>query len=143
MIRKVFVDTNVFIYPYDLSDPLKRREATARLALEASRSELIISSQVVTEFRNAVRRKKQPLLSERDADVAVRGIIEQSTVVPINDRTLLDALVIKDDHHLSFLDALIVATAQSAGCSVLLSEDLNNGQNFAGVVVHNPFTTSP
>lgn len=40
---------------------------------------------------------------------------------------------------LSFWDALIVAAAQAAGCSHLLTEDLSHGQDLDGVRVVSPF----
>jgi predicted nucleic acid-binding protein len=37
------------------------------------------------------------------------------------------------------LDAAIVEAAREAGCATLLSEDLQDGMDFAGVLVVNPF----
>ena len=39
----------------------------------------------------------------------------------------------------SFWDALILAVAGRASCSVVYSEDLNAGQRYGGVEVKNPF----
>ena len=44
--------------------------------------------------------------------------------------------------HLSSFDAIIVATAQTAGCAILLSEDLNAAETMAGVRILNPFANS-
>jgi len=41
---------------------------------------------------------------------------------------------------LRYWDALIVATAKLSGCTRVLSEDLNAGQDYDGVTVVNPFT---
>ena len=41
---------------------------------------------------------------------------------------------------LSFYDALIVQTANVAGCDELVSEDLNAGEIINGVRILNPFT---
>ena len=41
----------------------------------------------------------------------------------------------------SFWDSLIVAAAEQANCSVLFTEDLNDGQSIRGVRVVNPFKT--
>ena len=46
---------------------------------------------------------------------------------------------IQERHLLSWWDALIVAAAQSCGCSVLLTEDLQHGQIFGRVRVVDPF----
>jgi predicted nucleic acid-binding protein len=51
-----------------------------------------------------------------------------------------DALDIKSRYQTSYLDAAILAAAVSAGCSELLSEDLNPGQNHHTLRVINPFT---
>ncbi len=38
-------------------------------------------------------------------------------------------------------DAAIIESSRAIGCTVLLSEDLNDGQDYAGVRVTNPFAT--
>lgn len=40
---------------------------------------------------------------------------------------------------IAYWDALIVAAAEQAGCTRMLSEDLNSGQTYNGVVAFNPF----
>ena len=50
-----------------------------------------------------------------------------------------EALRVQDRHHLSWYEALIVASAKEAFCGVLYSEDLQNGQKFGDLVVCNPF----
>jgi predicted nucleic acid-binding protein len=36
-------------------------------------------------------------------------------------------------------DALLLATAREAGCTVALSEDMHDGAALGGIVVRNPF----
>lgn len=55
----------------------------------------------------------------------------------------LTAWSLQDRFHLSWWDALIVAAARSAGCSVLLTEDLQHGQDLDGLQVINPFQAPP
>ena len=43
---------------------------------------------------------------------------------------------------LSWWDSLIVASAQSQNCTVLLSEDMQDGATYGGVTVRSPFTLS-
>lgn len=40
---------------------------------------------------------------------------------------------------IAYRDALIVATAERAGCTQIFPEDLNPGQSYNGIVVQNPF----
>jgi predicted nucleic acid-binding protein len=48
----------------------------------------------------------------------------------------------QDRFQLSFWDAMIVASAQHAGCQVLLTEDLHDGLDLDGLRVVNPFRRS-
>jgi len=43
----------------------------------------------------------------------------------------------------SWWDALIVSSAQIAGCDYLLTEDLSHGQDLGGVQVVDPFQVEP
>jgi predicted nucleic acid-binding protein len=40
----------------------------------------------------------------------------------------------------SFWDGLIIAAAEFAQCSTIISEDLNDGQIIRGIEIKNPFT---
>lgn len=40
---------------------------------------------------------------------------------------------------ISYWDASIIEAARALGCDTVLSEDLQDGQNFAGLRVVNPF----
>jgi len=49
------------------------------------------------------------------------------------------AFEIQGQFQISYWDAVIVAAAQELGRDTLYSEDLNDGQDYGGVVVKNPF----
>jgi predicted nucleic acid-binding protein len=40
----------------------------------------------------------------------------------------------------SYWDAAILEAGRAVGCAVVLSEDLSDGEDYAGVRVENPFT---
>jgi len=42
--------------------------------------------------------------------------------------------------HLPMRDALLLATAGEAGCRIILTEDLADGADLAGVRIRNPFS---
>jgi predicted nucleic acid-binding protein len=48
-----------------------------------------------------------------------------------------------DSAGLSYWDALILASAEEAGCGYLLSEDFQTGRTFGTVTVVNPFKALP
>jgi predicted nucleic acid-binding protein len=43
---------------------------------------------------------------------------------------------------ISYWDAAILEASRSLGCDVVLSEDLSDGEDYAGVRVENPFRAS-
>jgi len=61
---------------------------------------------------------------------------------PAQDITLAlleDALSIKSRYQLSYWDSAIIAAARALDCTEVLSEDMNDGQEYGGVKVVNPF----
>jgi len=52
---------------------------------------------------------------------------------------LADAAMLSDSYNLQFFDALIISVAERSGATILLSEDLQDGRQFEGLRVLNPF----
>jgi len=134
----VFVDTNVLVYLFDGGAKEKQRAARARLASEVGDREFFVSTQVLQELYAALTRGKSPIATHEIAESAVRYATSFS-VVQVDVPLVLSAISRRNDLQLSFWDSLIVVAAQEAGCSTLLTEDLNHGQSFDGVSVENPF----
>jgi predicted nucleic acid-binding protein len=42
----------------------------------------------------------------------------------------------------SYWDALLVATAAEAGCTIILTEDMSDGAILGGLRIHNPFAAA-
>jgi predicted nucleic acid-binding protein len=53
--------------------------------------------------------------------------------------SIVGAVDISSRFGFSFWDALIVETALSGNADLLLSEDLQDGQNINGLIIQNPF----
>jgi len=61
---------------------------------------------------------------------------------PVQDITsgiMMAALDTRQRFHLSYRDAAIIEASRAMGCMQVLSEDLNDGQDYSGVRVANPF----
>ena len=140
MTATVFVDTNVFIYALDQADPEKQAAAHAWRSFLWETNRGRISFQVLQEFY--VKAKK---ISPSAVDAVRREISELATWQPIaiSASIIARAWKIEDRFGISFWDALIIAAAITADCSYLLTEDLQTGQKFDGVLVINPFITDP
>jgi predicted nucleic acid-binding protein len=97
----------------------------------------ILRQKVLQVFYVTVTRKIAKPLSRREA----REIVEDLSVWCI-DTTAVEvaaAFRIEDEAKISFWDALICASALKSGATVLLSEDMNSGQQIAGLRIENPF----
>jgi predicted nucleic acid-binding protein len=52
---------------------------------------------------------------------------------------MMAALAARQRFQLSYRDAAIIEASRAMGCPEVLSEDLNDGQDYGGVRVTNPF----
>ena len=138
MTDRTFIDTNVLVYRYDNRDPIKQLRAQELLKTGIGNETAVVSAQVLGEFFTTVTRKIQNPLSADDAQAAV-DLISTLSVVSLDLALVRRAISTQRRYGISYWDALIVVAAESAGCTRILSEDLNSGQAYNGIVVVNPF----
>ena len=131
-----FLDTNVLVYAFDRSEPIKMQVAQQLLA--DPDADFVTSAQVLIEFYVTTTRKLNPPL-DHAAAVDALELLSRLPVVAVDDRLVVAAAEIADIASLSLWDAQIVEAAARSGCDELLTEDLNAGQVIAGVNVRNPF----
>ena len=60
-------------------------------------------------------------------------------VVPYSVDDVAAAMQIHQRHRIQFFDALLLATARRVGCKVMLSEDVQDGHDYDGITIRNPF----
>jgi predicted nucleic acid-binding protein len=138
MTARPFVDTNVLVYAYDSDQAAKQIRALAELDRARSAGPLILSTQVLQEFYTTVTRKLARPVPEADARSAVAELATQH-VVQVDPALILAAIDLGQNEQLSFWDALIVQAALTAGCTTLLSEDLQHNRRYGRLTVVNPF----
>lgn len=135
---RVFVDTNVFLYSFDISAGAKRERALEIVGDLWRQGNACLSVQVLQEFYvNATRKLGKPLDS-RTAERIVGALSRWEVHAPTAE-DVAGAIGLHRQAQLSFWDAMIVTSASKLGCQVLLSEDLNAGQPVAGIEIVNPF----
>jgi predicted nucleic acid-binding protein len=101
-----------------------------------------MSPQVLNESYWVVARK--PAFAHARAMIrSYLGDHRAWTTAPLEAQTLFDAWALEDRYGIGFWDALLLASANSAGCAVFLSEDLNDGQTYGRVKAVNPFRHAP
>lgn len=131
-----FIDTNILLYGYDLDAPEKR--ALAIHWLERGWSEpgsTAISVQVLQEFVVNFVKAGHGLNEAKK----VTDDFSLWHVVDLNLPLFKLGITIQLRWKLSLWDAMIIAAAKTCGAPILLTEDLNHGQDYDGVRVINPF----
>jgi len=127
MSDKTFFDTNLLVYAFDRGS-LKKQAVAKRLISEyGSGGNLVLSTQVLQEFYVVTTKKlAKPLAKEEAAEV-----VEDLGEFPLGqvDKGIISRAT--DRHRageFSFWDCLIVEAALQSGCSLLLTEDMQNGR---------------
>ena len=138
---RTFFDTNVLVYLFDADAPTKQTQARKLVAREADAGRATLSTQVLQEFFATVTRKLAAPLPVEEAERAVRRLADFS-VVQIDPQLILAAIATSVHSSISFRDALIVRSAQQSGAEILYTEDLQNGRNFDGLEIVDPFRES-
>jgi|SRR6185312_7948748 predicted nucleic acid-binding protein len=136
MSVRSFFDTNILVYADDKFAPAKQKRAIELVIQHRRAGSGVISLQVLQEYFVTVTRKlgvdtkiarrKVELLAE--FDVAEPGVDD-----------ILAAIDLHRLHGFSFWDALILRSAKQAGCSVLLTEDMQDKREVDGLRIINPF----
>lgn len=131
-----FLDTNVLVYADDLDAGDKRERAQTLLAEVLAAGDGVLSTQVLQEFFSISTRKLgvDPTIARRKVE-----LLAEMDLVRIDLDLILAAIDLSRLHSFSFWDGLIVRAASTAGCGVLLTEDLQHGRVVDGVRIENPF----
>ncbi len=141
MSGSVFLDSNMLVYAYDKHDPKKQAKAQAILRDSIKDESAVLSTQVLGEFFVVVTRKIKEPLSLDDAE----KIINILSVLPVEEIDLplvKRAIDTQKRYGVSYWDSLILAAAERSGCGRVLTEDLNDSQQYNGVFIENPFKSS-
>jgi predicted nucleic acid-binding protein len=133
-----FVDSNILVYAHSRASAEKRDKASElvdRLWVSGGGS---LSTQVLQEFFVTVTRKVPQPLSIGEAAQIMEDYSRWVVHCP-EPRDLLAAIDIHKRFRISFWDAMLIHSARRLDCRVLWTEDLSDGQSYAGITVRNPF----
>ena len=137
MIAMRFVDTNILLYAVSTAAADREKRGVARRLLD--RDDLALSVQVLQEFYVQATRATRPgALTHDQASNLVEAWLRYPAQ-PVTVEILLAALSTRLRWDVSYWDAAIVEAARAMGCPAVLSEDLQDGMDFAGVRIENPF----
>jgi predicted nucleic acid-binding protein len=132
-----FVDTNVLLYAISREPEDQHKAERANALLDAGG--VALSVQVLQEFYvQSTRETRADRITHRQA----ASLVESLLVFPVAEITtgvVLAALATRERFGISYWDAAILEAARSLGCEVVLSDDLSDCEDYAGVRVENPF----
>lgn len=133
---KAFIDTNILVYAADGSDIVKRDTARGLIAELTDSGRAVISTQVMQEFFNVAVKKLQ---MSKNAALEILKTLYTVETISTTREIVLQAIDFSINYQYSIWDSLILAAAIDAGCRIVYSEDLNDGQIIEGVEIKNPF----
>ena len=134
-----FLDTNILVYAFSQTEDSRHQTASTLVERHLEEQSAACSVQVLKEFYVVTTRKLQVPLSHSDATSIISDLITATRVIEDSVPLLRRALDIKQLHSISLWDACIVASAECAGCELLVTEDLSHGMLIEGVRLFNPF----
>jgi predicted nucleic acid-binding protein len=132
-----FIDTNVLLYAIS-REPEERDKAKRANDILAAR-DLALSVQVLQEFyvQATLGNRPDPLTHEQAVELVESFM--RFPVAPITAELMRAAFATRRRCGISYWDAAILEASRSLGCDVVLTEDLSDGEDYAGVRVENPF----
>lgn len=134
---KVALDTNILAYIEGVNGAF-RKAGAAEMVARLPAGSTYVPVQVLGElFRVLVRKAKYKTAGAR---TAVFNFLDVFPSIETSPSVLTAAADLSVDHGLDIWDAIILAAAASAGCRLLLSEDMQEGFTWNGVTVANPFS---
>ena len=138
MPDRFFIDTNVLVYAHDSASPEKKERSQDVIFGCMREGSGVISAQVLSEFFVTVTRKiAKPLTDDRARhEIALLATME---CVDIDATLVAQAIGLKGRWGVSYWDALILAAAQRAECTIVYSEDLSSGQTYGKLTVADPY----
>ncbi len=138
MTGKVFIDTNILVYAYDMSEPDKQEKALSCLDQLISLDQGVISAQVLSEFFVTVTRKIPDKMSVNQTEERIKNFCQIWPVLQLNEMIVMEAIRGAQDHSFSYWDSLIWATARLNQVAIIASEDYTSGSYIEGIRFFNP-----
>lgn len=135
-----FVDTNVLLYA---ASKMSENAAKRNRALEVlAEQDLALSVQVLQEFYyQATRPTRSDRLSHNEALRFLEPLLTLR-IQAVDLHVFREGVAISQRFRLSYWDGAILAAARACECRAVYSEDLSDGQDYAGIRVTNPFRES-
>ena len=132
----ITLDANILVYAADTRD-LKKHRAAVDILAAASSVSCTLGLQAIGEFYVVCTRKlgiPRGIVQEQ-----VQNLLSTFNVFQHTRAAISKAAILAGQGRFFFWDAVLLSSAEEAGCLAMLSEDMADGGKFGGLTVHNPF----
>jgi predicted nucleic acid-binding protein len=134
--NKIFLDTNLWVYPYSNNSPVKTQKVKQIIATHYHH--LMVSTQVLGELYHVLTRKN--IQTHAAAKEIIVITIATFPVSEVGTLMVVKALELRDHYNYSYWDSLLIATALLNDCQQLYSEDMQHDQLIENKIrIINPF----
>lgn len=130
--QRAFIDSNIVLYA--LGTEIPKQQAAWRVLFQFP----LISVQVLNECSNVLIKKRK--IDKSLVRSTLQDILKFVSVEAMGMPIVETAWILLDRYRFSYFDSLILASALTANCQILYSEDLQHGQVIDGrLTIINPF----
>src|SRR6185295_9385747 len=130
------LDANILVYSQDQREPRKHAVAMDLLA-QLRTSNAILTTITLGEFFNVMVRK---FVTAAEARLRLEDFITLVPVISYETRHIVRAAREVESRRFAVWDAVMLASADEAGCTICLSEDMADGARLGNIVVKHPFS---
>lgn len=130
------IDSNVWLYAFIKTQNVGK-SSIAKSVIQNRDLSVVVSTQIINEVcLNLIRKANF-------SEDKIRGLIEsfynKYGVIGTESKILSKASEIREQHHFSFWDSIISASALYAGADILYSEDMQDGFVIEKIQIINSF----
>jgi predicted nucleic acid-binding protein len=136
---RLALDSNLLIYAAGVNGLARKADTLAILEGLVEDTEVLIPAQALGELFTVLVRKGG--LERTEARAIALDWAKTHDVIHTTAEVMRDAIDLASAHRLQVWDAVMLAAAAAADCTLLLSEDFQDGFAWRGVTVRNPFVT--
>ena len=134
MQDSVFLDTNILVYLFS-NNELSKRNTSIALFKEYI---CITSTQALNEFSNVYLKKYK--IPNDEVKKFIDSVVKYCDIKLITEQIIYNAIDLNSKYAYSYYDCLMLASALDNRCSILFSEDMNDGQVIEGnLKIINPY----
>jgi len=136
MRGRIFIDTNILVYSLLENDSQKHNQ-TVNLMEILKGNFIFLSTQVLNELYVSLQKHD---IDESEMENKIKKIMNIYNISVINITTIKLCWKIKKKYAYSYWDSLIIASALESNCSIIYTEDMQDGQILENrLKITNPF----